>query len=88
MGHLKVLSTGLKLNGNAFIMDRLIASHIKSRHSQAIILRSNSTYTFSVRNQSGSIENLITLSKHLPCVTAALTHSHTQTHHQISIENF
>lgn len=63
LGPLTVLSSGLKLNGNGFVMDRLVGSNIRSRNGQAIVFKNNRNYTMFVRRQSRYIRNLMILGK-------------------------
>lgn len=59
MGQLKILSNGLRLDGRAFIMDKLIASSIRSRTNQPIVFESSRNFTLVTRKRNGQIENLI-----------------------------
>lgn len=61
MGQLRIISNGLRMDGKAFIMDRLIASSIRSRPNQPIVLESSSNFTLVTRKRNGQIENLIYL---------------------------
>lgn len=64
MGQLKIISNGLRMDGKAFIMDRLIASNIRSRPNQPVVLESSSNFTLVTRKRNGQIENLIYLGKY------------------------
>ncbi|KAJ8984455.1 hypothetical protein NQ317_012520 [Molorchus minor] len=61
MGHLKIVSGGLRLEGRAFILDSLIASSIKSRTGQPIIVESSKNLTLKSRHKDGSIGSWIFL---------------------------
>lgn len=65
MGQLKIISNGLRMDGRAFIMDKLIASSIRSRSNQPVVLESSSNFTLVTRRRNGQIENLIYLGEPL-----------------------
>ncbi|CAG9823204.1 unnamed protein product [Phaedon cochleariae] len=53
MGQLKIVSGGLKLEGKAFILDSLIASSIRSRVNQPIVIESTRNLTMRARDGNG-----------------------------------
>ncbi|KRT83178.1 hypothetical protein AMK59_3363, partial [Oryctes borbonicus] len=61
MGQLKIVSGGLRLEGKAFVLDSLIASSIRSRAGQPIIIESSRNLTLTTRDANGLLENLIYL---------------------------
>lgn len=61
MGTLNVLKEGLMLDGDSFIMDRLIASNIQSRKSDMITLKNGMYYSIAVRDQEGRTEHLMAM---------------------------
>lgn len=61
MGQLKIVTGGLKLEGKAFVLDSLIASTIRSRTGQPIVIESSKNLTLSTRNDNGFLDNLIFL---------------------------
>lgn len=61
MSLLKIISSGLQVDGKAIVMDRLITSKINSRSRQSIIIESSRNLTLSTRNYNGRIENLMLL---------------------------
>lgn len=66
MGQLKIVNGGLRLEGKAFVLDTLIASSIKSRTGQPIIVESSSNLTLSSRSKNGLLNNMIFLGKKKP----------------------
>lgn len=63
MSLLKIISSGLRVDGKAVVMDRLITSSINSRARQSILIESSRNLTLSTRNHNGRIENLMLLGK-------------------------
>lgn len=63
MGQLKIVTGGLKLQGKAFVLDSLIASTIRSRTGQPIVIESSKNLTLSTRNENGFRDNKIFLGK-------------------------
>lgn len=61
MGQLKIVSGGVKLEGKAFILDSLIASSIRSRTGQPIVIESSRNLTLSTRDPNGLLDNLMYL---------------------------
>lgn len=61
MGQLKIVSGGVKLEGKAFILDSLIASSIRSRTGQPIVIESSRNLTLSTRGPNGLLDNLMYL---------------------------
>lgn len=61
MGHLKIVNGGIRLEGRAFVLDSLLASSIKSRYGQPIVIESSMNLTLSTRNKDGYLENFIFL---------------------------
>lgn len=59
MGQLKIVTGGLKLEGKAFVLDSLIASSIKSRTGQPIIVESSKNLTMRARNKDGFVDSSI-----------------------------
>lgn len=63
MSLLKIISSGLRVDGKAVVMDRLITSSINSRSRQSVVIESSKNFTLSTRNHDGHIENLMLLGK-------------------------
>lgn len=63
MGQLKIVTGGLKLEGKAFVLDSLIASSIKSRTGQPIIVESSKNLTMKARNRNGFVDSSVFLGK-------------------------
>lgn len=63
MGHLKIVTGGLRLEGKAFVLDSLIASSIKSRTGQPIVMESSKNLTLKSRHKNGSLNSWIFLGK-------------------------
>ncbi|KAK9870946.1 hypothetical protein WA026_009906 [Henosepilachna vigintioctopunctata] len=61
MGHLRIVNGGIRLEGRAFVLDSLLASSIKSRYGQPIVIESSMNLTLSTRNKEGYLENFIFL---------------------------
>ncbi|XP_018565194.1 gamma-sarcoglycan [Anoplophora glabripennis] len=61
MGHLKIVTGGLRLEGKAFVLDSLIASSIKSRTGQPIVMESSKNLTLKSRHKNGSLSSWIFL---------------------------
>lgn len=61
MGQLKIIPGGLRLDGKAFVMDSLIASSIRSRTGQPIVIESSRNLTLSTRNLNGQLQNMLFL---------------------------
>lgn len=59
MGLLKIISSGMRVDGKTIIMDRLVANTISSRTKQSIVIESSKNFTISARDRSGRIENLM-----------------------------
>ncbi|XP_056638590.1 gamma-sarcoglycan isoform X1 [Diorhabda sublineata] len=70
MGQLKIVSGGLKLEGKTFVLDSLIASSIKSRSYQPIVIESTKNLTLRARNTNGYVDSSIVLgNEKLECLT-------------------
>lgn len=63
MGQLKIVAGGLKLEGKTFVLDSLIASSIKSRSYQPIVIESTKNLTFRARHKNGYLDSSIVLGK-------------------------
>lgn len=63
MGHLKIVSGGLKLEGKTFVLDSLIASSIKSRSNQPIVIESTKNLTLRARHKNGYLNSWLVLGK-------------------------
>ena len=63
MGQLKIVAGGLQLKGTAYVLDSLIASNIRSRQGQPIVIESSRNLTLTTRNANGLLDNLIYLGK-------------------------
>lgn len=61
MGQLKIVSGGLRLDGKTYVLDSLIASKLKSRIGQPIVIESSKNVTLTTRNKHGHVENMIFL---------------------------
>ncbi|XP_076273501.1 sarcoglycan delta isoform X2 [Rhynchophorus ferrugineus] len=53
MGQLEIVPGGLRLKGNAFVLENLIASQIRSRRGEPIIVESSRNITLKSRNKNG-----------------------------------
>ncbi|XP_052127999.1 delta-sarcoglycan isoform X2 [Frankliniella occidentalis] len=70
MGQLRVVRDGLQLNGQAMVMDALIASNIRSRRGQPITIESSRNFTLNVRDEAGAVASQMYLDKNrLECAT-------------------
>lgn len=63
MGQLKIVTGGLRLDGKAFVLDSLIASSIRSRTGQPIVVESSKNITLTTRSENGALENLLYIGK-------------------------
>lgn len=61
MGQLRIVAGGLRLEGRAFVLDALIASTIRSRTGQPIVIESSKNFTITTRNVAGVMDNRIFL---------------------------
>lgn len=68
MGHLKIVNGGIRLEGRAFVLDSLLASSIKSRYGQPIVIESSMNLTLSTRNKDGYLKNFIFLGEYINSV--------------------
>lgn len=57
MGQLKIVPGGIQLTGQAFIMDLLRASTIRSKHGQPISIESSRNFSINTRDSNGILEN-------------------------------
>ncbi|XP_050511082.1 gamma-sarcoglycan isoform X2 [Diabrotica virgifera virgifera] len=70
MGQLKIVSGGLKLEGKTFVLDSLIASSIKSRSYQPIVIESTRNLTLRSRHKNGYLDSSMILgNEKLECLT-------------------
>lgn len=53
MGQLEIVPGGLKLKGNAYVLENLIASQIKSRSGEPIVIESSRNITLRSRDKYG-----------------------------------
>ncbi|CAG0883576.1 unnamed protein product [Cyprideis torosa] len=61
MGRLKIISEGLLLDGEAYVLDRLVASHIKSRLGVPLVFEGSKNITFYARRSGSKLQNRLTL---------------------------
>lgn len=61
MGSLEVIPGGVRLKGNAYILENLIASRIKSRHGEPIVIESSRNITLRSRDHLGHSRSTIHL---------------------------
>ncbi|KAF5289339.1 hypothetical protein FQA39_LY15125 [Lamprigera yunnana] len=61
MGQLRIVAGGLRLEGRAYVIDALIASTIRSRAGQPIVIESSKNFTITTRNTDGVLDNRIFL---------------------------
>ncbi|KAF2894247.1 hypothetical protein ILUMI_11926, partial [Ignelater luminosus] len=61
MGQLRIVAGGLRLEGRAFVLDTLIASTIRSRAGQPIVIESSKNFTVTTRDAAGVLDNRIFL---------------------------
>ncbi|XP_071452552.1 delta-sarcoglycan-like isoform X2 [Hetaerina americana] len=57
MGNLRIVAGGIQLNGQAMILDTLVASSIKSRRGQPITIESSRNFSVNARDDEGRIVN-------------------------------
>ncbi|CAH2013264.1 unnamed protein product [Acanthoscelides obtectus] len=70
MGQLKIVTGGVRLDGKAFVLDSLIASSIKSRSYQPIVIESTKNLTLKSRNKEGYLSSRLVLENdRLECLT-------------------
>lgn len=63
MGQLRIVAGGIQLNGQAMVLDSLIASSISSRKNQPITIESSRNFTVNARDSEGRVINRIFLGK-------------------------
>lgn len=63
MGQLRVVTGGLQLNGQAMVLDALIASNIRSRKGQPITIESSMNFSLNVRDEEGAMASQMFLGK-------------------------
>ena len=61
MGHLRIVTGGIQLSGQAMVLDALLASAIRSRKGQPITVESSRNFTVNTRDKDGRIINRIFL---------------------------
>ena len=62
MGRLKILGQGILLDGEAYILDRLVAAHVRSRRGVPIVFESSRNITlFADRSDGSKLHNRLTL---------------------------
>ncbi|XP_048517683.1 delta-sarcoglycan isoform X2 [Dendroctonus ponderosae] len=59
MGQLEVVPGGLKLKGNAFVLDNLIANQIRSRSGEPIVIESSRNITLRSRDKLGRSSTVV-----------------------------
>ncbi|KAG8232879.1 hypothetical protein J437_LFUL004749, partial [Ladona fulva] len=57
MGNLRIVAGGIQLNGQAMILDTLVASSIKSRRGQPITIESSRNFSVNARDDQGRVVN-------------------------------
>ncbi|CAG0879657.1 unnamed protein product [Darwinula stevensoni] len=67
MGRLRIISEGLRLDGEAYILDRLIMSHMRSRRGQAITLEASRNFTIRTRKDTQIANTLFLGENRLDC---------------------
>lgn len=63
IGSLKIIPGGIELRGQAAILDALIASSVKSRRGNNLMLESWANFTASARGDNGQVLASFSLSK-------------------------
>ncbi|XP_060530820.1 gamma-sarcoglycan-like [Cylas formicarius] len=53
MGHLEIIPGGLKLKGNAYVLENLIATQIRSRRGDPVVVESSRNVTLKSRSSNG-----------------------------------
>ncbi|XP_046395178.1 delta-sarcoglycan-like [Ischnura elegans] len=61
MGQLRIVAGGIQLNGQAMILDSLVASSIRSRRGQPIAIESSRNFSVNTRDDDGRIINRLFL---------------------------
>lgn len=61
MGQLRIVAGGIRLEGRAFVLDALIASTIRSKAGQPIVIESSKNFTINTRDANGVLDNRIFL---------------------------
>jgi hypothetical protein len=61
MGSLKIVSNGVHLDGEAYLMDRLVASHIRSRAGKSLTFESARNLTIFARKSDARVANKLFL---------------------------
>ncbi|XP_071452781.1 delta-sarcoglycan-like [Hetaerina americana] len=61
MGQLRIVAGGIQLNGQAMILDSLVASSIRSRRGQPIAIESSRNFTVNTRDDDGRVINRLFL---------------------------
>ena len=65
MGQLRVVAGGIRLDGQAMVLDALIASNIRSRRGQPITIESSRNFSVNVRDSQGRLASRMSLGKFL-----------------------
>ena len=73
MGQLRVVAGGLQLNGQAMVLDALVASSIRSRKGQPITIESSRNFTVNVRGEEGAVASQMFLGESLYCSLTVFT---------------
>ncbi|XP_030767819.1 zeta-sarcoglycan [Sitophilus oryzae] len=61
MGQLEIIPGGLRLKGNAFVLENLVASQIRSRRGEPIVVESSRNISLKSRNKRGYLSSYIHL---------------------------
>ncbi|XP_063223969.1 delta-sarcoglycan [Bacillus rossius redtenbacheri] len=70
MGHLRIVTGGVRLSGQALVLDALVASSIRSRKNQPVVVESFRNFTVNARDEAGRVANRLVLGKErLECVS-------------------
>ncbi|KAF0303148.1 Zeta-sarcoglycan [Amphibalanus amphitrite] len=64
IGDLRVVKGGIVLEGDSWVLNQLVASHIRSSRHQPISFQSSKNFSINVRNAVGELESQLTLGAH------------------------
>ncbi|XP_043190317.1 zeta-sarcoglycan-like isoform X2 [Amphibalanus amphitrite] len=64
IGDLRVVKGGIVLEGDSWVLNQLVASHIRSSRHQPISFQSSKNFSINVRNAVGELESQLTLGSH------------------------
>ena len=61
---MRVVKGGIVLEGDSWVLNQLVASHIRSSRDQPISFQSSKNFSINVRNAAGELESQLTLGEY------------------------